>query len=245
MRVVMIGAAALMLVWGCARKSSILMERPMRGLLVAAPDIGQPVHRVWDPGTQVQTQEQVTVRVTVATHEYLTSFFGNTRIFGEFAGQDPYFPEQLVFYVNIANDGANRIYINPGEVVLVDDKGNQYAPLNVDYVTALAEFRSPVSTTTRGILEGASPGYFGFSIPVGRLLVTKPQGRFALIKESSLQTGYLYPGVVHDGLIAFWNPSTQATKLRLVISNIKVSFDASDRPTKSLDFPFEFHLVNP
>ncbi len=245
MRVVMIGAAALMLVCGCAHKSSILMERPMRGLLVAASDVGHPLYRLWDPGTQASTQEQITVRVTATTQEYLTSFFGNKRIFGEYAGKNPFFPEQLVFYIHISNDGTERVFINPAEFVLIDDRGNQYTPLNVDYVTALAEYQSPVATTTRGILENASPGYFGFSVPVGRMFVTKPQDRFALVKESSLQTGYLYPGVLHDGFLSFWNPSTQATKLRLVVGNIKTGFDSSDQPTKSLDFPFQFHLVKP
>ena len=134
--------------------------------------------------------------------------------------------------------------MRPSEFTLVDDRGNQYTPLNVDYVTAYAEYRAPISTITRGMLEDARPGYFGFSVPVGKLMLpSKPKTRFALIQQSSLQTGDLYPGVVHDGLIAFWSPMADAKSLRLLVTNIKTDFDANDLPQTSLEFPFTFRVV--
>jgi hypothetical protein len=150
----------------------------------------------------------------------------------------------MVFYVKIANQSGAKIRIDPREFTLIDDRGNQYASMGTDYVTAFGEFRKPVGTATRGLLEGASPGYFGVSVPVGRLVAGKPQGQFARLQQAALQAGYLYPGVVHDGLIAFWNPATTATTLRLLVTNIKAEFDAKDEPKTALEFSFEFTASN-
>jgi len=194
---------------------------------------------------QTQTKEGIEVTLNFASQEFLRNFFANRQIFGAYASQSPYYPEQLVFYVSIANRSDEKILIHPGEFVLIDNLGTQYSTVGVDYVAAVGESRRPVSTTTRGVLEGASPGYFGLSVPVGRLFVSKPQGPFALLAQSALQRGYLYPGVVHDGLIAFWSPSQHAKTLRLLLTNIKTSFNAEDLPRTTLEFAFEFHVAQP
>jgi hypothetical protein len=77
-------------------------------------------------------------------------------------------------------------------------------------------------------------------VPVGRLVAGKSQGPFALLKQSSLQAGYLHQGVVHDGLVAFWNPNPRAKLLRLLVANIKADFAPTDWPKASLDFTFDF-----
>ena len=231
----------LLMVTGCtAKKSSLLLERRSRGPLEEEAIIAKPM--VWrlSPVLQTQTKDGVEVTINFAPPTYLNNFFGNKKIFGPYAGANPYYPEHMVFYVKVANHSGKRIGINPNEFVLVDNEGAQYTTIGVDYVTALGESRRPVGTTTRTVLAGASPGYFGVSIPVGKLFIHEPQGPFALLKQSSLQAGYLYPDVVHDGLIAFWSPASDATKLRLVIANVKSDFDPNDFPKSSLDFVFEF-----
>jgi len=242
---IVIGIMALLFVAGCgsSRKSSLLLERYSRGTMDQQPAAGQTVSWRLDPAMQKAEQRSVAVDVTYASPEFLQNFFSNRKVFKEFAGQNPYFPEHLVFYVTIKNSSRQRLRLSPGEFVLVDSTGSQYSPLNVDYVTAFAEFRAPMSTVTRGMLEDASPGYFGFSVPVGKMVSGKPQGRFALIQQSSLQTGYLYPTVVHDGLIAFWNPSREAASMRLILPGIKTDFDANDWPQTSLEFTFDFQTV--
>ena len=231
---------------GCAgRKSSLLLERQARGPIDEEPSIAQPIEWKLDPVMQTQTAAGVELTVNHCSREFLKNFFSNKELFGHYAGASPYYPEYLVFYVKIANRSQKKIRINPPEFTLIDDRGNQYATVGVDYVTAFAEYRKPVSTTSRSVLEGASPGYFGLSIPVGKLFVQKPQGQFALLQQSSIQPGYVYPGVVYDGLIAFWNPTPKATALRLLITNVKTDFDANDWPKTALDFSFEFHAATP
>ena len=236
------------LVTGCAgRKSSLLLERQARGPLEEEPAVGKAIAWRVDPSTQTETKDGVEVTVNHASPDYLKHFFSNKAVFGDFAGKkaNPFYPEHLVFYVKIANHSEGKIRISPAEFVLVDDRGNQYSTVGVDYITAFGEYRRPVSTTTRSMLEEARPGYFGFSFPVGKLLASKPQGQFALLQQSSIQPGYLYPGVAYDGLIAFWNPVPSAQKLRVLITNIKTAFDATDAPRATLEFPFEFNVTHP
>jgi hypothetical protein len=241
----LIVALMSLMVAGCgSKKSSLLLERQARGPLEEEPAIAQAVSWRLEPPTQTLTRENVEITVKYAPHDYLAGLFGNKKIFGPYAGKSPYYPEHLVFYVKVTNRSLERIWIAPKEFALIDDRGNQYSIVGTDYVTAYAESRSPAASTTRGLLEGASPGYFGVSLPVGKLVASKPQGPYALLQQSSLQTGYLYSGVVHDGLIAFWNPSPSAKKLLLMVTNVKTRFDANDEPKLSLEFPFEFNTVS-
>ena len=124
---------------------------------------------------------------------------------------------------------------------LIDDRGNQLETIGHNYIEAFTKYQTPISSTTRGIVEGASPGFYGISLPVGKAF-RKSQWRYALLKQSALQQGFLYANVVHDGLIAFWTPSNLAKKLTLRMSNIRTDFDAKGEPVTSLDFVYEFDL---
>ena len=246
MRHVIVSLAVIAMIAGCSgRKSSLLLERQARGPISDEPSVARPIPWQLEPVMQTQTKQGVEVNVNFASHEYLRNFFSNKQLFGGYAGTSPYYPENMIFYVKITNQSDKKIRINPAEFTLIDDRGNQYGAVGVDYVTAFGEYRKPMATTTRGVLEGASPGYFGLSVPIGKLVAAKPQGQFALLQQSSLQAGYLYPTVVHDGLIAFWNPAEHATKLRLLITNIKTDFDANDLPRTTLEFSFEFSASKP
>ena len=194
----------------------------------------------FEPVTQTSTQDGIEATASFYSHQYLLEkFFADRKIFGSYAGINPYFPENIVFYVKIANHSGNKIHIDPNEFVLLDDRGNQYQTLSADYITALAEYHGAFSTFTRGMLEEAKPGYFGVGLPVGKIM-GKPQRRIALLKQASLQAGMLYDGVLYDGLIAFWSPHGQVQKVKLMLGNIKTEFDASDKAQAAVDFQFEF-----
>ncbi len=241
-------AVVLLAAAGCSsvkRTSSLSLERRARGALTEELDVAQGISWQLDPASQTQDQEGVEVSVTFAPSAYLAQLFRNRQIFGPYAGKNPFFPENIVFYVKVANRSQQRIRIDPNLFVLVDDRGNQYSPLTADYIDALEEARQPVVTTTRGLLSEARPGYFGLSLPVGKLVSAKPQGRFALIKQSALLGGYLYPGVVYDGLVSFWSPNRKITNLRLLVSGVKTDFDPDDVAHKALEFPFAFQVVSP
>ena len=230
---------------GCGgRRSSLLLERQARGPITEEQAIAKALPWVLEPVTQTQTQNGVEVVVTYASPAYLNDFFSNRQVFGAFAGLNPYFMEQLVFSVKIANRSGKKLRIDPDQFVLLDDRGNQYRTLSADYATALAEAKAPIGTLTRGVLEEARPGYFGVGVPVGKI-IGKPQQRFALLKMASLQGGYLHDRVIYDGLIAFWSPHQHSRRLMLVLTDIKTNFDPAEVPRGTMDFVFEFAAHHP
>ena len=244
MRQIVLCGAAMILIAGCAgRKSSLLLERSAVGPVTEEAAVARQALWAFEPATQTLTKEGIEATVTFLSHrELLENFFANKKIFGAYAGLNPYFPENVVFSVKLANHTGGRIRIDPNEFVLLDDRGNQYSPLSADYITALAEYHGAFATFTRGLLEDAKPGYFGIGLPVGKM-IGKPQRRIALLKLASLQGGVVHDGVVCDGLIAFWNPHEQVQHAKLMLANIKTTFDPKDWPQAVVDFSFEFTVI--
>ncbi len=242
-RWMVLGVTIALGVAGCgvlSRKSSLLLERSARGPMDEALLVAHRFEWKLDPVLQTQTKNGVEITVNQASRTFLDNFFANKKLFGAYAGRNPLYLENLVFYVKITNNSKDKIAVAPSNFVLVDDRGNQYETIGIDYVTAFGEASHAFATTARGMIEDARPGYFGVSLPVGKIVSAKPQGQYALLTQSALQTGYVYPGVMHDGLIVFWNPSTDATKMRLILTNIRTNFKADGFPETSIDFPFEF-----
>lgn len=235
----------LLSVAGCGgRESSLLLERKTRGPI--AEDITLPNRSllVLQPATQTSTKDGVEVTLTHATLSWLQAFFSNKQVFGAYAGMSPYFMEQIVFYVKIANHSGKKVFIRPSDFAMIDDLGNQYQVLQTDYTTALAESKAPVSTVTRGVIDEARPGYFGVGLPMGKVFA-KSQQRFALLAKSSLVQGFLHDGITYDGLIAFWNPPRNAKHLTCLLTNVKTDFNAEDLPQASLEFAFEMDVRQP
>lgn len=233
-------AGALLVTAGCGgRKSSLLLQRQARGPIEEEQAVAQQVRWVLQPSTQTKTVEGVDISVTHTSMEYLNEFFKKKQLFGAYAGLNPFFPEQLVFYVKVANHSNDTLLIDPDRFVMLDDRGNQYQFLSPDYSTALAESKAPMATTTRGVIDDARPGYFGVGLPIGKIL-GKSQQRYALMQMSGLHSGYLHAGVVYDGLISFWSPHAASKQVTLVLGDIKTKFDPKDEPGKALEFVFEF-----
>ena len=130
---------SLFTVFGCGRKSSLLLERQARGPMVEERGVAQRLQWVLEPVTQTKTEEGVECTVMYASPQYLSEFFRNKQIFGEYAGLSPFFYEQIVFYVKVANHSGKKLRVTPEEFVLLDDRGNQYYSQGPDYSTALAE----------------------------------------------------------------------------------------------------------
>ena len=160
MRHIMVSGLTVLVLAGCGtHQSSLLLERHARGPLTESTLVAQRIHWQFEPITQTQEHGEVEISVTFASQEFLQKLFSDRAIFGPYAGANPYFLENLVFYVKITNRSDGRIFINPIEFALIDDRGNQYGTINEDYVTALAEARAPMATVTRGVIEDAHPGY--------------------------------------------------------------------------------------
>jgi len=225
---------------GCSsRKSSLLYERQAHGPVVEEHGIAEAVQLALTPVTQTGEQEGIEVTATYASPQFLNEFFSNKQIFGGFAGMNPFFSEQLVFYVKISNRSGKRLAFDPVSFVVIDDRGNQYHSISGDYTTALADAKAPMATLTRGVLDEARPGYFGVGVPVGKIL-GKSQRRFALLKMASLQAAVLHDGVTYDGLVVFWSPHREAKELKLILASMRTDFNPNDEAQRSVDFAFPF-----
>ncbi len=225
---------------GCGgRKSALLLERQARGPIEEEGAVAHQLAWVLDPPTQTKTQDDIEIIVQHAAPAYLFRLFNNKQLFGSYAGLNPYFPEQLVFYIKLANHSGKVLRMDPTQFLLLDDRGNQYQSLSTDYNNALAESKAPVGTLTRGVLDDAHPGYFGVGVPVGKI-IGKPQQRYALLQMATFQGGRVYDGVTYDGLIAFWSPHQEARRVKLVLSGFKTDLNANDIPQRSYDVIFEF-----
>ena len=159
-----LGVVALLVVIavaGCSgRKSSLLLGRFARGSLTDARSIAQPLTPRLLPSSHTVTQNDIEVTVTHAPREYQDDLFRNEAIFGKFAGKNPYYPQQLVFYVRIANNSSTEAFVDVTQFKLIDDRGNQLETIGHDYIEAFTKYSTPISSTTRGIVEGVSPGFY-------------------------------------------------------------------------------------
>ena len=230
---------------GCARRRmSVLMERSAKGPVAVEAELAQQMKMELTPPSQTVEHEGVEVTASFASPEYLHTYFQNRTLFGSDAGLNPYFPENLVLYVRIANNSTQRIKIDPNDCVILDDLHNQYQYLPLDTLTAIAEYRAPIASFTRSTLREARPGYFGVSVPAGSVMagfVGNPQQRVALLKQVNINPGYLYPGVVYDGFIVFWTPHRSASTLRMVWP-VKTDVNANDEPQRVVEFNLPFSI---
>lgn len=225
---------------GCSRhKSSLLLERQARGPIEEESSLAQQTAFMLEPVSQELTDKGCTITAKYAPPAFLHEFFSQRHLFGEYAGMNPYFPDQMVFYLKVHNHSGKRFNFNPDSFVLVDDRGNQYYSHSSDYTNALAEAKAPVSTLTRGVLSEAHPGYFGVGVPVGKIL-GKSQRRFALLKMSSFQSGMLYDGVIYDGFVAFWSPHHEAKQVTLILPDINTDYGPDGLAKTALTFQYQF-----
>ncbi|MBI4355069.1 MAG: hypothetical protein HY597_01285 [Candidatus Omnitrophica bacterium] len=229
---------------GCSRhRSALMFERRVMGAVeTVGPirDVGLPI--ALDPPVATVTKEGVEVTVRYASGPYLNAYFKNRAIFGEYAGLNPYYPLNLVFYVKLVNKHGDRIKIDPAQFVVIDDVNTQYEYLSPDFMISIAESKDTAGRMVRAAIE--SPSWYG--IHPGQVLTGvagQSQQRHALLKQVTMTPGYLHNGVTYDGMIAFWQPLRPARKLRLVLSGIKTDFDANDWPKNSIDVDFEFKLI--
>src|SRR3989338_9183942 len=109
---------------GCGRKrSSLLMERRARGPFELERQYGTRQVVYLHPPERTIQQSGIEITVRFASMVYLNKYFQNAAIFGKDAGINPYQPENLAFYVRIANRSSQRIVLDPDQFVLVDDMG--------------------------------------------------------------------------------------------------------------------------
>jgi hypothetical protein len=241
--VLMVPCLLLTMVGCSGKRSSLLLERKARGQVAYEKQYGTRQVVYAYPPEHVATQQDVEITVKFYSLADLGDYFKRKELFGSDAGANPFYPQNLVFYVQIRNNSNKRITIDPAEFYLVDDLGAQYTLMSIDYLEALANEKMGVADMTRMGLKKA-PDVYG--VDVGGFasgIVPTSRKRFALLKRVSLSKGPLLPGVVYDGFIFFIRPHKDAKDIKLILSNVKTDFDPGNLPKRSMNFTYDFELV--
>lgn len=194
------------------------------------------------PDHQTLTYNNITIEVQYTPKSVLQQFFSDEKIFGKYAGENPYPEELIVFYTKISNMGTSTIHVDPVKFILQDDFFSQYNYLTPDYISALYENRGSLFGFAKTTAQ-AAPGIYGAGIgALGVLGSNFSWKRYYLIKRVTLTGGYVHTGVIYDGYICFLNPHKNAQQLTLVIPNIRYDFDANEEARDSLEFRFNFSI---
>ncbi len=194
-----------------------------------------------EPSSAVQTIEGVKITIRHVPHGELDRFFEDAAIFGKNAGKNPYPRETIVFYITITNNSGGKIRINPGDFVMIDDLNAQYQYLSPDGLVDLVEAKGNIYQFAK-TTASAAPGLYGGPISFAASLAGSNRWRHNLLRQVELQGGHVHNGIIYDGYIAFLRPHQEARALRVLLANIKSSFDPDDRAQRSTDYLFEFSI---
>ncbi|MDP8216487.1 MAG: hypothetical protein P9L98_04130 [Candidatus Kaelpia imicola] len=192
------------------------------------------------PVQQQQEEEGIWILVEYLPEENLKNIFLDKKIYGTYAGKNPYPDGMIVMKVRIENKTESRIFINPGDFVLLDELGTQYLYISPERIKEIYEAKSSVYNFTKST-SSLAPGIYGAPLDMAKGLAGRGlKKKFALLKSIELSGGYLYPGVVYDGYLCFLKPNSKAKDVKLIMSNIKTSFDVNDEALGRIDFKFDF-----
>lgn len=224
---------------GCGR-GMMNIERPKGQIELRRPETLSMGRRL-SPATASLSQQGIDVTVRYAPPEELDKFFENKEVFGKLAGNNPYPPETLIFFVRVANHSGKKIKVDPNDFVLIDNINIQYSELTPDNISALYESKAGLWSFAKTTGDLA-PGYYGAPLKVaGSLGAGSGRKQHYLIKQVRLAAGYVYPGIAYDGYVTFTRPHPSATSVRLLISN-KTDFNAADVPADAVHFEFPFTI---
>ncbi|MDD5613699.1 MAG: hypothetical protein PHQ54_01350 [Candidatus Omnitrophica bacterium] len=193
-----------------------------------------------NPVSQIIEKGKITINVEYIPEEDLKTMFLDRQIYGAYAYKNPYPAVIIVIKVKIENQSDSRIYINPDDFVMIDELGTQYMYISPERIKSIYESRGSVSNLIKST-SSLAPGIYGAPLGMAHGLAGRGlERRYALLKSVELNGGYVYPGVTYEGFLAFLKPNPKAKNIKLVLSNIKTSFDVNDEALGRVDFIFEF-----
>ncbi len=192
------------------------------------------------PIQQQKEEEGILVSVEYIPKESLQDIFLDKKIYGIYAGKSPYPDGTTVVRVRVENKTESRVLIDPDNFVLLDELGTQYLYISPESIKEIYESKSLIYDFMRSKSLPAS-GIYGTALGTaqgsGGRGVNK---KFVLLKSVELRGGYIYPGVSSEGYLCFLNPDPKAKNIKLIISNVKTSFDVNDEALGRVDFKFDF-----
>lgn len=227
----------IFLLSGCASNYVYIQGR--KGQLTAESKFDYRKYKL-SPLKQEDEKDGVKVGVEFIPYPELNKIFQDKHTFGHLAGENPYPPGVIVFKVRIENNSDSRIYLDPGNFVVIDDLGTQYMYINADRIIDIYQAKSFIYTFAKTTSDFASGIYGPSAGLVKGLAGRRLERKKALLKSIELTGGYVFPGVIYDGFVCFLMPNPKAKRIKFVLSNIKTAFDVNDEALGSVDFVFKF-----
>ncbi len=222
---------------GCA--GGYVYGKKTKGRLEPIEDYKEAAYKLI-PIEQQQEREGIRISVEYLPQESLKEIFLDKKIYGAYAGNNPYPVGAIVMKVRIENKTKSRIFINPDEFVLLDELGTQYLYISPERIREIYEAKSSMYNFTKST-SSLAPGFYGTPLDIAHGLTGRGlKKKFALLKSIELSGGYVYPGVTYDGYLCFLKPNPSAKDIRLIIANVKTSFDVNDEALGRVDFRFDF-----
>ena len=192
------------------------------------------------PNKQQQEAEGVWISAEYLPQDGLKKIFIDKKIYGAYAGKNPYPDGMIVIRIRVENKTESRIFINPDDFVLLDELGTQYLYISPERIREIYEAKSSVYNFTKST-SSLAPGMYGAPLDMAEGFAGRGlKKKFALLKSIELSGGYVYPGVTYDGYLCFLKPSPNAKEVRLIMANVKTSFDVNDEALGRVDFKFNF-----
>jgi len=198
---------------------------------------------ILEPPSLTLTKKNVTFYIEHFNNKELDEFFSNKERFRKCAGSSPYFDDMLVFYIRITNNSGGKIKINSENFVILDDLNSQYSHLNINYIISLYKSKSKIYSLTKSAEKLTPGGIYGTSVDMATSLAGRGiEKKFIQLKNVELSGGYIYSGVVYDGLIAFFKPSQKASIIKLILPDIITKFDANNEALEKIEFKVIFGI---
>ena len=234
---------SLYLLGGCASRSPILMERKVRGRIIREEKSKKDTLGLQlEPEELSQKKEGVEIVVRFTSRDILNEFFKDRVIEGIKVGENPFPLNSIVFYILINNTNTSKIRLIADNFVLLDDLKNQYSSISPEYMAALYSSRVSLYTVSKTAGD-AAPGIYGAPAKTLTHLTSGPlQKRLSVLKQVSLNRGYIYGGVSYEGYVAFPRSRKDATRLKLIIPEVAVAFTPNGEVSELVEFIFEFTL---
>ncbi|MBN1587772.1 MAG: hypothetical protein JW937_10155 [Candidatus Omnitrophica bacterium] len=232
---------------GCMAQGKAAHERSRtRGQMdLFGEDAGYRLTMSLRPDSHVSNQGGIKVTLKHLDGPSLERIFANEKLFGKNAGDNPYPPDVVVFYLTITNNSGGKISVDPRYFVMIDDMSSQYLTMDPDAINGLVEAKSSggayafVKTTA-----SAAGGIYGSGANLAGSLASQGQRKkTVLLRQVQFTGGYVHDGIIYDGLIAFLKAHVEARKVRVVLPGFKSKFNVKDEPGVSYDFDFEFDIV--
>ena len=181
--------------------------------------------------------EGLRIKVEYMTDEALNAMFPEDSDRGRFSTNpytygnwvDPvlgYTPNRFtVFRVTVINDTYAKVLLAPLKVLLYTDRGEVFHAYGIPSSSPHESFERYY----RAIRGQSGNEFYRFDLRMGNVR-----------SSAYLEDQKVFKGESYGALIAFDPLDKEVRRVRVVLKDVVLKFDAFDRPLETMDIPFEF-----